>query len=124
MNFATVYEQADAAGKAAAAALKPVPMVVGQAVGIFSNEIDYSKPTYFVEDGVCGFAWVAFKGNTEFGRWAKKNKIAKPGYPSGLQIWISDYNQSMQLKEAYAKAFAETLRANGVADAYYSSRMD
>lgn len=109
MDFAAIYKEDHANGCLAAIQCKPTPMVVAG--------------RYYVADGVCGFAWVQFKGNTAWGRWASKNKIAKPKYSGGLQIWISDYNQSMQKKEAYAKAFAETLKAHGI-DASYDSRMD
>lgn len=123
MNFAALFSAADAAGKAAAQAAKPTPMVVGEPTSPFGNKIDYAKPVYYVADGVCGFAWVSFAGNTAFGRWARKAGLAKPAYPKGLQIWVRDYGQSMQLKEAYAEAFAAELRKAGV-DAWAGSRMD
>lgn len=123
MDFETLFSAAHQAGKAAAEACKPVPMVVGSPTSPFGSNIDPNKPMYFVADGVCGFAWVKFKGNTAFGKWARKNGYAKPSYPNGLQIRVSDYGQSMQLKEAYAQAFAARLREAGV-DAYSESRMD
>jgi hypothetical protein len=123
MNYEALHKLADDAGKLAAEALRPVPMIVGQAKSLFGNEIDPAKPSYFVADGVCGFAWVKFKGNTPWGRWAKKAGLARSSYPSGLQISVSAYNQSMQKKEAYAQAYAKVLRDNGV-DAYADSRLD
>ena len=63
------------------------------------------------------------KGNTAFGRWAKKMGVAKKAYGGGLQIWISDFNQSMERKYAYARAFAASLEAHGI-DAFADSRMD
>ena len=123
VDFAVIFEEAMAAGRAAVAKLDVVPMVVGSAKGIMSNEIDYSKPSYFVADGVCGFAWVRVKGNSPFGRWAKKQGLARPGYPSGLDISIREYNQSMQKKEAHAYAMAAVLQKYGI-DAYANSRMD
>lgn len=122
MNFQAIHDQAHAAGHAAATGMTPTPMVVGTAIG-FSNQLDRTKPTYLVEDGVCGFAWVAFAGNTAWGRWAKKAGIARAHYPKGLCVWVRDYNQSMQRKEAYATAYAQVLRDNGI-DAYPGSRMD
>jgi hypothetical protein len=121
-RFAELYRTADAAGKAAAEACRPAPMIVGTAVGL-SNKIDESKPQYFVPDGVCGFAWIQFPGNTAFGKWAKAQKLARPAYPKGLSIWVSDYGQSIQLKEAYAWAFARVLQEAGI-KAYSGSRMD
>lgn len=123
-DFQTIYREADAAGKKAADACVPRPMVVGSPTTLLGNDIDRSKPTYYVADGVCGFAWVAFKGNTPWGRWAKKQGVAKPNYPSGLSIWIGDYGQSMERKAAYARAFAGVLQQHGIKDAYSSSRMD
>lgn len=124
MDFAALYAKADAAGKAAATACVPTPMVVGSPTTLLGNDIDPNKPTYYVADGVCGFAWIKLKGNTPFGRWTKKKGLAKPAYPNGLSIWVSAYGQSMARKEAYARAFAKVLNENGVSDAYADSRMD
>jgi hypothetical protein len=121
--FEALYNKANEAGKAAVEGFKPQPMIVGSPSTFLGNDIDPSKPTYFVEDGVCGFAWVQFKGNTPWGRWAKKNAKARPGYPSGLQISVHAYNQSMQKKEVYAAAFAKVLQEAGI-EAYSNSRMD
>lgn len=41
----------------------------------------------------------------------------------GLQYWVSQGGQSMQRKEAFARAFASVLKANGI-DAFADSRMD
>jgi hypothetical protein len=123
MDYAELHRLADEAGNLAAEALRPVPMVVGQAKSLFSNEIDTSKPTYFVADGVCGFAWVKFKGNTPWARWAKKAGLARSSYPSGLQISVHAFNQSMQKKEAYAQAYARVLNDHGI-EAYADSRLD
>jgi hypothetical protein len=38
-------------------------------------------------------------------------------------MWVFDYNQSMELKEAYAHAYAKVLRDAGF-NAYANSRMD
>lgn len=122
-EFKELMFKAHQAGRNAVANLTVRPMVVGQAKDLFSNEIDYSQPVHYVADGPCGFAWVSFKGNTPFGRWAKKEGVAKPGYPTGLQIWIGDYNQSMQKKSAHADAMAKVLRDAGIA-AYANERMD
>lgn len=130
-HFTAICEKADAAGKAAVEKLQVVPMIVGQETSLFSNKIDYSKPTYFVEDGVCGFAWVdiypVHKGNTRLGKEERKILEAagfrKNDYAKTYQRWISAYNQSMQKKEAYASAYAKVLRENGM-KAYSGSRLD
>ena len=118
-RFDSLYNAAHMAGLDAATAMTPTPMAV-QNADIFGNRFG---PVSVIADGPCGFAWVAFKGNTAFGRWAKKMGVAKKAYGGGLQIWISDFNQSMERKYAYARAFADTLNEAGI-DAYASNRMD
>lgn len=124
MNVDQIYAKADAAGKAAVEKLHVVPMIVGHAKGVFGNDIDYSKPTYYVEDGVCGFAWVTVKpANSKFAKWLKQSGLGRNGTYGGVSMWIRDYNQSLQKKEAYASAFARVLNENGI-NAYSESRMD
>ena len=107
--FEALYAQADAAGTLAAEDAVPTPMVVGSETQPFSGVIDYTKPTYFVSEGLCGFAWVKFKGNTAFGRLAKKTGKASKAYGGGLQVWVSGFGQSVTRKSAYAQAFATVL---------------
>lgn len=122
-NFMNIYTSASIAGREAAEAAVPTPMIVGTAVGL-STEIDYSKPTYRVNEGVCGFAWVTIRpGNSPFANWLKKNNLARKAYGGGVQIWIGDYNQSMTRKEEHAYAMARVLTDNGIT-AYAGSRMD
>jgi hypothetical protein len=121
-NFQQIVDEAHAAGMAALNACVPTPMIVGQAAGLFGNKIVPGTEEY-VEGGVCGFAWIKFKGNTAFGRWAKKTGLARDDYPSGLYISAREGGQSMQRKEAYADAYAKHLKDNGI-DAWMSSRMD
>jgi hypothetical protein len=72
----------------------------------------------------CGFASIRFRGNTAFGRWALKVGIARKSTMGGLYINVAAYGQSVVLKAAFAEAFAEVLRANGIDDAYATSRLD
>lgn len=123
-DFSKIWDEAHAAGMAAVAKLQVVPMVVNQ----HANPMDDNSPvtrSYFVEDGVCGFAWVHVRGaNSSFGRWLKEKELARrDSYNGGLSIWVHDFNQSLQKKEAYAGAFAEVLRKHDIA-AYSGSRMD
>jgi len=111
-HFKMVWDRAVAAGKAAGSTIQPVPMVV-QGGG----------QRWVVPDGMCGFAWVSFPGNTAFGRWAKKVMGAGKHYPSGLAHWVSDFNQSIARKEAYAHAFAKVLQDAGI-DCHAGSRLD
>lgn len=125
MNTMLLFNEADRAGKAAVAATKVVPMVVGEAKGLLSDEIDYSKKTYFVEDGVCGFAAIIVKpGNSKFAKFLKEMGMARrDSYNGGVRMPVHEYNQSLQKKEAYAYAFAKVLREAGI-NARVESRMD
>jgi hypothetical protein len=121
-DFAAVYAEAHAAGMAAGNGANVIPMQVQQ----HANMLDDSSPVvkrYDVPDGVCGFAWISFKGNTAFGRWMKSKDLAHAGTYGGLSVWVGQFNQSMQRKEAYAHAFATVLGKHGI-EAYPQSRMD
>lgn len=121
-KFDAIIKEAEAAGLKAGSAFVPTPMIVGQAVDLFSNKM-VPGTEEFVSDGVCGFAWVHFKGNTAFGRYMKKIGKADNDYPTGLSVWVHQFGQSMQKKEAYARAYAEVLRKYGI-EAYANSRLD
>ena len=112
-DFKKLYDAAWAAGVAAAKAAIPEPMVVS---GMGQR--------YFVSEGACGFAWVKVRpANSAFGNWLKKEKLARPAYNGGLDIWISDYNQSVARKEAHARAMAAVLKDAGI-NAFADSRLD
>jgi hypothetical protein len=129
-TFTEICENADMAGRKAVKELNVIPMVIGQETYFGSGVIDPSTREY-VSDGPCGFAWVlvfpANKGNTRLGKEERRvlesAGFRKNDYEKSYQLWISDFNQSMQKKEAYARAFAEVLRENGIR-AYSGSRMD
>jgi len=126
-EFESLYAAADAAGMEAVAGARVVPMVVGSPTTPFGSDIDPNKPTYFVEDGACGFAWVNIKpGNCGFANWLKNQKLARPdSYYGGVSVWVSKFSQSVQKKEAYARAFANVIEDSGlVKSAYAQSRMD
>lgn len=121
MEFHEIYMSAHEAGMAAVKQLQVTPMVV-QA---HANPLDDNSPvveSYFIEDGVCGFASVIVK-NIKFSNFLKKNNIGRKNWNGGYAINISAFNQSLQKKEAYAYAFAKVLNANDVT-AYVDSRMD
>lgn len=123
-EFDTLFAKADKAGKLAASQRVPVPMVVQE----HSNCLDDSSPvrqSWMVEGGVCGFAWIhIYPGNSPIANYAKKNWGAGSAYHGGVNIWVSDYGQSMTRKEAYAQAFAKTLYEAGYDKVYAMSRMD
>lgn len=119
-----LYREADEAGRKAAEAAVPTPMVVVQRENPFDDSSAIVKEYAPVMGGVCGFAWVTVRpANSSFALWLKKNQGARTGYYGGMELWVSGYGQSMQRKEAYAKAFAQVLRDNGL-DASAGSRMD
>lgn len=120
----SLFRQAYDAGMDAMNGTNPTPIVVGEAKSILSNEIDYSRPTYTVSEGVCGFAWVNIKpANSAFARWLKKNGMARKSYYGGIDYWVSVGGQSMERKYAFAQAFARVLSDSGIR-AYANSRMD
>ena len=100
-------------------------MVVGTPTTPLGDDIDYSKDTYYVSDGVCGFAWVNIKpARGKFVKFLKDNNIGrKDSYYGGYTIWVSGFGQSLARKESYARAFADVLTTNGI-KAYAMSRMD
>lgn len=118
VDWQAVYDRAHQAGMQAGANAIPVPMVV---------QDDSSKVVkqWHVPDGVCGFAWVVVKpGTHSFARWAAKNLDAKKDYYGGVTVkWVGEFNQSLERKEAYARAFCQVLNEAGV-PASTRSRMD
>ena len=122
---ATVYAEAHAAGMAAGNGCTPTPMVVGTPTTPLGNDIDYSKETYYVADGPCGFAWINIKpARGKFVKYLKDNNIGrKDSYYGGYTIWVSGFGQSLDRKSAYARAFVKVLNENGL-KAYAMSRMD
>jgi len=130
-QWSRLYAEADAAGRKAANASTPAPMLVGTPKDMMASltggddgGFDEKEPVYYVADGVCGFAWVLIRpGNSSFARWLVKTDKGSAAYGGGVSIWVSGYGQSMQRKEAYAGAFAKVLQAAGIT-AYSQSRMD
>ena len=123
-EFQALWSEATAAGMQALAAATPVPMIVQQ----HTNMLDDASPVkkqWFVEGGVCGFAWVNIKpGTSAFARWLVKMSYARSdSYYGGVSYWVTDGGQSMQRKEAYAQATAEELRKHGI-KAQAMSRID
>lgn len=129
-SFEEIFNEAHAAGMAAVEKLNVVPMVVAQ----HENQMNDNSPivkSWFVADGVCGFAWVNIKpGNSPFAKYLKTVEVPgilaqghKDDYYGGVTMWVGGFNQSMQKKEAYGGGFAGILQQYGI-KAYMSSRMD
>jgi len=131
-----VYREACEAGERALREAKPTPMIVSEADGL-SDKPKAGGKSWYVPSGVCGFAWVKVRGNSWFIRalkkiglacadrndWASRARWLKDNYSGGYSFSVREGGQSMELKEAYARAFAAVLTAYGV-NAYASSRMD
>ena len=120
-----IYSEAHSAGMAAGHGCTPTPMVVGTPTTPLGDDIDYSKDTYYVADGMCGFAWINIKpARGKFVKFLKDNKIGrKDSYYGGYTVWVSHFGQSLARKESYARAFTNHLNENGI-KAYSMSRMD
>lgn len=125
-DWQAIHERAHAAGMAAGNGVVPDAMIVGNPTTPFGNDIDYSKRTYYVSEGVCGFAWVELSPATHpFVRWLKSRDIGHKGYPTGWSVRVHEFGQSMQRKEAYARAYAAVIRDEiPELNAYAASRMD
>lgn len=122
-DYAAIYAEAHRAGMAAGQACNPTPMIVQQHANMANDNSPVVK-SYFVEGGVCGFASIIINpGTCGFARWAKKEKLADKHYYGGMAIWVGEFGQSMQRKEAYASAFAAVLNKHGI-KSYATSRMD
>ena len=121
-QFEAAFAKAVAAGLAAGSGSKPVPMVVSEMVGM-SNVV---KQQWFESEGACGFAWVNVSpGNSPFANWLKKNSLARKSYAGGVDIWISDFGQSVDRKEACANVMAKVLQMElGLSGISACSRLD
>ena len=126
-RFEKAWALAEAAGRRAAEASVPTPMIVSEADGLSDRPVEGGK-SWFVSEGVCGFAWLTVRpGTSSFARWLKKVGLARKAYTGGVQYWIGAYNQSMTRKSAHASAMAKVLQeelpeyAEGI---YPGSRMD
>jgi hypothetical protein len=123
-KFEAAYAEAYKAGCEAAAACTPTPMVVAERSNPL-NDLSAVRQAWHVPEGVCGFAWVKIpKGNSSFARWLAKVSKARKSYYGGFEINIREYGQSMQRKEAHARAMAKVLNEKLGVEAYADSRMD
>lgn len=117
-EFQALWDRAVEYGLAAGNQHKPQPMnLVGRSP---QGGVEH----YHVPEGLCGFAWVVIRpATTPFGRWLKATGRASKAYGGGLQVWISDHEQSYERKQAHASAMAEVFRAAGI-NAYAGGRLD
>ena len=119
-----LLERAHLMGMDAGRSVGVTPMVVGTPTTLFGSEIDYSKKTYFVEGGVCGFAGVVIKpARGKFVSYLKSIGIGNKHYYGGYYVSVHEFGQSLTRKEAYASAYAKVLSEVGM-NCYVDSRMD
>lgn len=116
-----LFQRAYAAGMDALNAATPTAIIVTQS-DIFGRPVEGAKQ-YRIDEGCCGFAWVRIKGNTGFARSMKSLGLFRKAWDRGYEFWVSEGGQSVERKEAFARAFAKVLRDGGV-DAYADSRLD
>lgn len=130
-QFRALVRKADEAGRAAVAKVKLVDYVVGTPVDMMgslmgrgSGGFRADRPVYQMS-GSCGFAWITVRpGNSRFANWLKKNLGWRiDSFEGGLKRSVSEFGQTMELKEAYAMAYAGVLREAGFR-AYAGSRLD
>lgn len=120
--FQSLFALARKAGVEAGMNARPQP-VTFVSVDINDKPIPGAKE-YYEPEGLCGFAWITiYPGNCPAANAAKKLGIARKAYGGGVQIWVSDFDQSMARKEAYAQAYAKVLQEAGL-KAYAGSRLD
>jgi hypothetical protein len=122
-KWADLHENAHRAGMAAGEAHRPATMIVQR----HANMMDDSSPVveqWVESEGVCGFAWVTVHpGNSSFAIWLKGHTNARTSYQGGVQLWVHEFGQSMERKQAYAQAYAKVVRDAGI-KAYSNYRMD
>lgn len=128
----SAYEILVEASEGAEQAVKdctPRAIVAGTALGL-SNEIDYSKQTYYIEGGVCGFAYVVIKpARGKFVAELKKRKIGSAHYYGGYSVSSYEFARSIRTDQSYERACAaasgavEVLQSYGI-NAYVDSRID
>jgi hypothetical protein len=84
-----------------------------------------ARQSHFIADGVCGFAGIVIHpANSPFANWLKKNQFASSNYGGGVYIRIGAHNQSLQRKEANARAMVTVFKKWGLENVYSTSRMD
>ena len=124
-----IYAEAYAAGKAAAEAATPRPMYVGTAKSLFDDSFDTSQPVYYVNEGVCGFAWVKIRpARGPLVTMLKKRGVGYKAYGGGWQVPAWEFgsprgSQSYERAMAAAQAATAVLKQYGIT-AYAEGRLD
>jgi hypothetical protein len=124
-----ILVEASEAAEASVKACRPAPIIVGEAIGL-SNEIDETKPTYYIEGGVCGFASVVIKpARGSLVAELKKRKIGSAHYGGGYSFSSWQLAPSIRQDQSYERACAaaagavKVLQSYGI-NAYVDARID
>ena len=113
-----IYNEAHEAGIKAGMRSTPEPMTVRY------TDRDGNIRRDTINEGVCGFAYVWIKpARGKFVKFLKDNRIGYSSYEGGYKVSVHEFNQSMERKLAYAKAFCEVLDSYKI-KAYSQSRLD
>ena len=125
-----ILVEASESAEQAVKACRPTRMVVGTPTTFFGNEIDESKPTYYIEGGVCGFASVVIKpARGSIVAELKKRKIGSAHYGGGYSFSSWQLAPSIRRDQSYERAVAaargavDVLKKYGV-NAYVDARID
>jgi hypothetical protein len=120
-----VIAEAEVAALAAMKSAKTTPMTVQQHASPFNDASPVVK-SWHVPEGPCGFAWVHISpARGPIVAELKKQGKGHKSYHGGWDVSMVHLTQtqSVEIKEAGARAYAEVLKANGVT-CYADSRLD
>jgi hypothetical protein len=126
-KFEKLLNQLAAIADVAYQLAQPTPMAVYETAGLS----DAPKPggrSWYVSEGVCGFAWVVIKPATSsFAKYLARNEIGYKAYDGGwvlpMHYFIAGMSQSLERAEQAAYAVAQELRNNNI-NCFATSRMD
>ena len=132
MNFQRLYDLASDAGYEAGFNHTPEPVSWTQG-DVFGKPVEGAK-VWNCSEGLCGFAWIALynkvpagmkrKVKTPFAHWLIANGHARwDSYGKYTHISVSEFNQSVDRKYAYAQAFVRVLENHGI-EAFAKERLD
>ena len=124
-----IWKEAKDAAEQAVINTIPTPMIVGSPTSFLGSDIDYTKPTYFVAGGACGFAWVnIYPARGKFVNYLKSIGVGGKSYYGGYDVNSSTLanipgGQSYELKRAAAGAAAQVFEKY-VIKCYAVGRLD
>lgn len=117
MDYNAIIKEAQEKGRKALAVCQPQQFEWGMAESLTSNKIVGKTSTH----GDFGGAYIrGIDGRSPFITWAKKNipDVVQKDVYKGYTMYLSSYKigdeQEMEKNEAFARAFAEVLNANGI----------